>query len=372
MSTLVPDASPASPLPDPPHLVRRLLEHFPDGVLQLDGGCRVVYANPAAAAALGTSGAPLVGAHIRASLPQALRSLAFAAYAEVRRCDAPARFTATLRDCTFEVRLHPSRDGVAVYLRDVTEERANDERLRALLATAEEGRLAAEAEARLRAEVVTVVSHDVKNPLHAILLHIDDLRDTDYSREVQLQRLERMTRVVHRMRRLVDRLLSMRRYEEGQSISIAREPVDVQRLLEEVDDVLSGRARRKGVRLRFQRPAGPTLVWGDEDRLVQVLWNLTDNAIKYTPGGADVVVRVEREERWIRFSVTDHGAGIPDEHLPHLFDLYWQDKRTARLGTGVGLPIARAIVEAHGGTLDVTSEPDVGSTFAFTVPVAPE
>ena len=114
-------------------------------------------------------------------------------------------------------------------------------------------------------------------------------------------------------------------------------------------------------------------VLADRDRLLQVFSNLVGNGLKFTPEGGRVRIRANLNgDRAVRFSVDDTGPGIPAESLPHLFELFWQARdRRATLGTGLGLSIARGIVEAHGGSISVESTPGEGSTFTFTVPVAP-
>jgi signal transduction histidine kinase len=109
-------------------------------------------------------------------------------------------------------------------------------------------------------------------------------------------------------------------------------------------------------------------VLADRKRVLQVFSNLIGNALRYTPEGGRITVRARREGRFVRFFVSDTGKGIAPEHLPHLFERYWQPKGT-REGAGLGLPIAKGIVEAHGGYILVESEPGRGSTFSFTLPV---
>ena len=117
----------------------------------------------------------------------------------------------------------------------------------------------------------------------------------------------------------------------------------------------------------FRSP--PPSVNADDERLVQVLANLLANALKFTGAGGRVTVQVECDAVGVRIAVIDTGAGIPAEHLPHLFDRYWQARRGAKQrGTGLGLAIARGIVEAHHGTISVASTPGEGSTFVVQLP----
>lgn len=110
-------------------------------------------------------------------------------------------------------------------------------------------------------------------------------------------------------------------------------------------------------------------VWADRGRLLQVLANLVGNALKFTPEGGRVMVRAEAAtEGFVRFSVSDTGPGIPPEHVAHLFERYWQARTSDHRGAGLGLAIVKGIVEAHGGSVGVTSEPGSGSTFSVTIP----
>jgi signal transduction histidine kinase len=113
----------------------------------------------------------------------------------------------------------------------------------------------------------------------------------------------------------------------------------------------------------------------DAERIMQVLANLVANALKFTPSGGEIVVHAEScpiDPKFVCFEVRDSGSGIPPEQLPHVFDRFWQARRGARQrGTGLGLAISKGIVEAHGGTMGAESEVGRGSTFRFTVPVAP-
>ena len=107
---------------------------------------------------------------------------------------------------------------------------------------------------------------------------------------------------------------------------------------------------------------------GDADRLAQALGNLIGNALKFTPEGGTVTVAVRRAEDRVVFDVSDTGPGVAESDLPHLFDPFWQAKKTAHLGAGLGLKITRAIVEAHGGTIEVRNASAGGAWFSFAIP----
>jgi signal transduction histidine kinase len=116
-------------------------------------------------------------------------------------------------------------------------------------------------------------------------------------------------------------------------------------------------------------PDQPITVASDRERILQVFANLIGNAIKFTPKGGQIQLLACHEQNEVRFTVVDTGPGIPPEHLDHVFDRYWQAKSTAKLGAGLGLSIAKGIVEAHGGRIWVESPPQSGAQFNFTLPV---
>jgi signal transduction histidine kinase len=199
------------------------------------------------------------------------------------------------------------------------------------------------------------------------------LVDVPFSDTERQKQLGIMRRTVDRMSRLVRDLLDATRVQSGHVIPLVAERVDVLRLIEDVIDSFRDQARDNGQRLEAEVAEGVRPVLADRDRLLQVFSNLVGNGLKFTPEGGRVRIRANPNgDRAVRFSVDDTGPSIPAESLPHLFELFWQARdRRATLGTGLGLSIARGIVEAHGGSISVESTPGEGSTFAFTVPVAP-
>jgi signal transduction histidine kinase len=129
-------------------------------------------------------------------------------------------------------------------------------------------------------------------------------------------------------------------------------------------------AEAKSVELKAQIPETTSSVSADRHRILQVLSNLLDNAIKFTPEGGRVTVGCAHTANCVRFAVSDTGPGISEADISKLFDLFWQAKLTAHMGSGIGLAVAKAIVEQHGGKIWAESNPGVGATFFFTVPQA--
>ena len=131
-------------------------------------------------------------------------------------------------------------------------------------------------------------------------------------------------------------------------------------------------AEASGVTISLEVEPDVRAVWGDRRRLLQVFENLIGNATKFTQPGGHIVVRVEAKNDEVMFFVTDTGVGIAPDILPHVFDRFWQaTTRARRLGAGLGLPITKGIVDAHGGRIGVDSEVGRGTTFFFTIPASP-
>jgi len=226
-----------------------------------------------------------------------------------------------------------------------------------------------DAQQRLGADV----SHELRTPLTTIRGNVALLRrgaaDDPQEREIALDAIEAE---VNRMSRLVADLLLLAQADAG--MQLEKQPVEMDTLLLEVyrqahamAAVGSGGVERVAVRLGHEDQA---LVLGDPDRLRQLLLNLVDNAIKYTPRGGTITLSLYREGGWVRVSVQDTGVGIPPEALPHIFERFYRMPRQGRKGVGLGLAIARWIAEAHGGRLEVESQVGQGSTFTLWLPEA--
>ncbi|WP_257462083.1 PAS domain S-box protein [Archangium lipolyticum] len=221
-----------------------------------------------------------------------------------------------------------------------------------------------------RDDVLAVVSHDLRNPLNVISLgatyllkHLPSGTEGNSWRK----QAELMRRSADRAVRLIQDLLEVARIEAGRLV-VERNPEDSRRLLDEVIELHRPLAETRGLRLEREVEGALPLVLVDRSRVLQVFSNLIGNALRYTPEGGLITVGARREAGMVRFQVRDTGTGIAPESLPHLFDRYWQAKGS-REGAGLGLPIAKGIVEAHGGRIQVESQPGRGSTFSFTLPV---
>jgi signal transduction histidine kinase len=172
------------------------------------------------------------------------------------------------------------------------------------------------------------------------------------------------------MGRQIRDLLDVASIEAGH-LALEAQVEDPAAILARVADLFAAAAHDAGVALELREVRDLPTIRADADRVIQALGNLVTNALKFTDRGGRVTLSAERDMGSVRFAVEDTGAGIPAEELSHVFDRFWQRRRGAtRRGTGLGLPIVRGIVEAHGGELSVQSMPDSGSRFSFTIPAA--
>ena len=229
---------------------------------------------------------------------------------------------------------------------------------------------AAEQATRARDEVLAIVSHDLRNPLNLVLSSGAFLLETAAGLEPgEREQLRLVHRAAGHMSRLIQDLLEVSGMEAGH-VSIEPAPVQVEPLVREACRLQEHAARAGSIGVTREISAGLPPVPADRDRILQVFGNVIGNALKFTPAGGEVRVRAERDGDAVRFSVSDTGGGIREEDLPHVFDRFWQARRSRDGGAGLGLAISRGIVAAHGGEMWVESEPGRGSTFLFTLPVA--
>src|SRR5688572_5995679 len=215
-----------------------------------------------------------------------------------------------------------------------------------------------------------VVAHDLRNPLSAILMQLAALRQSGPGPERRSQKpVEAIHRAATRMNRLIQDLLDVALMEAGQlTLECAR--LSAGDVIAEAVDMHRPLAASSSLELRVDVDPDVADVWADGNRLLQVFENLIGNAIKFTPAGGRITAGATATDEGVVFRVADTGSGIPSDDLPRVFDRFWQATRTGRRGAGLGLPITRGIVEAHGGRIWVESTAGHGSTFFFTIPRA--
>jgi len=222
---------------------------------------------------------------------------------------------------------------------------------------------------RAREEVLAIVSHDLRNPLSAVTLAASLMKMSKSIAADDREQLDVLDVSAGRMRRLIDDLLDVTRLEGGKRLPVEPAPVNVEELLAETHELFKSQAASASISLQYRVEDGVPVVAADRHRVLQVLSNLIGNALKFTPPGGVISYAAEARPAEVLFTVADTGPGIPKEHLGDVFKTYWQAKRTERLGTGLGLPIAKGVVDAHGGKIWVKSGPGAGTKFYFTLPI---
>lgn len=220
-------------------------------------------------------------------------------------------------------------------------------------------------------EFVSNVSHELRNPMASIKAIVETLESGALAEpEVAADFLGRMRRDVDRINNLVNDLLELSRMESGQFV-IAPEPGPLLPLALAVKGQFQETAAAKGVDLTVSAPEDLPLLMADGDNLSQVLVNLVENALKFTPPQGQVSITARALPDWVEVQVKDSGVGVAAQHLPHLFERFYKVDRSRRDGgTGLGLAIVKQSVEAHGGRITVDSREGEGCTFTFTIPRA--
>ena len=317
----------------------------PDGV--------VIAVNPAYCALYGLTPEQAVGQSFAIIFPEEARAAAVEQYhavfadpdpppsyeSRVQHADGSERFVEARAD--FLVR-DGERVAMISSIRDITERKRAE---------------------RVQQDFIAMASHDLLTPVTVLRARAQLLqRRQTYDEASVVSILEQASR----MERLITDLRELVRVEGGR-LALRREPVD----LGEIAHEALTRARTQGTQhaLRIEAPRSPIVGFWDRDRLGQVLDNLIGNAIKYSPQGGEIVIRVEATDAEGRVSIEDHGIGIAGDVLPRLFDRFYQGQDPGvSTGLGLGLYIARMLVESHGGRIWAESQPGQGSTFVIALP----
>ena len=220
-----------------------------------------------------------------------------------------------------------------------------------------------------RRELIGNISHEFRTPLAGIKAMAETLSGAAIDDKAAARDfLTRIDGEVDRLTQLVEELTELSRIETGKA-ELKKEPVDLNKLVEEVIAQLSPQAERQQLSVSREFAANLPSVPADKDRVRQVITNLVHNAIKFTPAGGRITITSRALEGSVVVHIADTGIGIPREDLPRVFERFYKgDKARAGEGTGMGLAIAKHVVEAHGGTIWVRSEEGKGSTFAFSLP----
>lgn len=218
-----------------------------------------------------------------------------------------------------------------------------------------------------RDEVMAIVAHDLRNPLGSITMRASLMRDDSMSTFAR-DHAVMIENTAMRMEYLIKTMLDVATMDAGR-FSLIRVSCSVDELLRESLRLFEPLAASKGIAITSDAIDPDLRVHADRERILQVLSNLIGNALKFTPRGGHVTVTAEREDDRVRFAVEDTGHGISAENLPRVFDRFWMHQFPGVKSTGLGLFIARSIIEAHGGRIWVESEIGHGARFYFTLPL---
>ncbi|NOZ73029.1 MAG: GAF domain-containing protein [Chloroflexi bacterium] len=336
-----------------------ILAGIGDGVLVVDAELRLVLMNPVAAQIFALGIIPTAGTPIHQLLPnhalidflaEVKNQPTTAAIREIELTPLGHRDPQIYQALAAPLMVGASLQGIATVLRDITSQKELE---------------------KMKSNFLSVVSHELKTPLHSIKGFVDIIlmNKTGPITEIQRDFLETVKQQTNHLQRMIDDLLEFSRLESGR-VSLRLSPVDIPVVVEAVVDKLTPLADTAEVTLINLVPENLSTISADPWRLEQVVTNLVDNAIKFTPVQGTVTILAEEREDVIQVSVQDTGIGIPPGQHERVFDRFYQiDGGVNRLykGTGLGLTICRHIVEHHGGRIWVESDYGHGATFHFTI-----
>lgn len=336
-----------------------ILKHIADGVVVTDFHDRIIVVNSVAERWFGLSEKNILHQKIRDCIKiQPLLSLLM----EVKdgRLHSSSEFSFSVVEThekkifqAHAARVHNSEDqliGVVTVIRDITKEKEID---------------------RVKTELVSMVAHELKSPLTSIYgfsellldIQLDDTQATEYAQVI----LNEATRLTD----LVNKFLDLSRLESGRT-EIHMNDFDLKQVVAKIIDVYQGQADKKEIKVIAELPKRLPFVYGDPDMIEQVLLNLFSNAVKYSPTRSKIGIEVKDIGEEIQVNVIDNGYGIPEDSIERIFDKFYRASDVEGTdevdGTGLGLSLAKEIVEKHGGTIKVNSRVGVGSIFSFTIP----
>lgn len=264
--------------------------------------------------------------------------------------------------------------GVVMMLEDVSERLAAEAELHKQIEALDVARAAAESALRAKDDFLSTLSHEMRNPLSAVLGWAKVLlAHKTIDRELQERALHAIERNATAQVTMIDDMLDMARIVAGK-LRLEMQPVDLLNVVLAAVDAVAPSAEAKGITVRTELDPKPPRLLGDPNRLQQIIWNLFSNSVKFTEPGGSVDVRLESAGRYARIVVSDTGQGISPEFLPYVFERFRQHDASSRRrqgGLGLGLALVRELVELHGGTVKAASEGEgKGASFTIELPTS--
>jgi PAS domain S-box-containing protein len=361
---------------------RRLFEAARDGILILDAvTLKITDVNPFMTELLGYSHAEFLGKELweiglfgdKEASQEAFKELQRTGY--LRYEDLPLQDTnGKPRDVEFVSNVYEegSHQVIQCNIRDITDRKRAEKERTLLLATAQSARAEADSANGVKDEFLATLSHELRTPLTSILGWAHLLIDGRLDKQQTARAIETIARNARAQRRLIDDLIDISRIMTGK-LYLDLRVVKLAPLIQAVVDDVRPPADARSINLETAFDSDVGAILGDPDRLQQIVWNLLTNAIKFTPKGGYVHVRLERNDSHALITVNDSGQGIATEHLPHVFERFRQaDSSNTRSnnGLGLGLSIVRQLVELHQGTVTAESSGEnAGATFRVMLPV---
>ena len=263
--------------------------------------------------------------------------------------------------------------GTITVIEDVSERVNSEAELRRQIAAAEQARAVSEEALRIKDDFLATLSHELRTPLNAVLGWTKILLGHNVDKEMLDRALNVIDRNAIAQARLIDDMLDMARIVSGK-LRLEMATIDLVTATMAAIDVVAPSANAKNITINKRLGAKPRLITADADRIQQIAWNVLANAVKFTPTGGTINVRIELEGDAVSLIVSDTGKGIPSDFLPHVFERFRQANSSVSRtegGLGLGLALVRQLVEMHGGQIGVSSQGvDRGSTFTMTFPLA--
>ncbi len=227
---------------------------------------------------------------------------------------------------------------------------------------------------KIKNDFISMVTHDIKNPLNTIILNSTFL--IEKNGKGKKENVEKFLKMINdsgkKILKLIDEFMNLSKIEAG-IIKLKFQKTDFSHFLGEIIQNHARRAENKGIKIELNLPPEPVIFEFDQFQIERVCNNLLDNAIKFSQKGGTINIEITKDDSRVMTRVTDNGAGINKNEIPHLFEKYFRAKSSGNIkGTGLGLAIAKSIIEAHGGEIYVESRIAEGTTFLFYMPVKPE